>query len=218
MTRLPLFLAILAAAACAPADRPADIDSTNVVLDDDAVDSAIAAEAVLPPMPDPPRSADGKLVIAAVGAFEMQHSWPARAGRCARPSMVLLIAEEPGSGASVLLELPASGDLTGLYPIKYADSAGVVEAPAAQIGLQFFDATTADAYQGSAGEVRVRDLTDRRVSGQFSVTVRHIASNRLAQVAGTFEGVDVEPLPLDWCDQAAAARDSLRAPADSAAR
>jgi hypothetical protein len=218
MTRLHVFLVILAAAACVPGDRPAATDSTAVALDDDAVDSAIAAEAVLPPMPDLPRSEDGKLVITAVGAFEMQHAWPARAGRCARPRMVLLIAEETGSGASVLLELPASGDLTGMYPVKFADSAGVVEAPAAQIGLQFFDATTADAYQGSTGEVQVRDLTDRRLSGQFSITVRHIASNRLAQVAGTFERVDVEPLPLDWCDQAAAARDSLQTTVDSAAR
>ena len=89
-------------------------------------------------------------------------------------------------------------------------------APASQLGFQFFEGNTADAYQGSAGVVEVRELTDRRLSGRFQVTMRHVVSNRAAQVAGTFQHVELEPLPPDWCDRAAAAQDSL-AMADSAA-
>jgi hypothetical protein len=218
MTRRLLVLSTLACLACGSGQRTGDTDSTVAVgaANADSMAEAAAADTALPPMPDYPRREPGKVTVAAVGAFELSHSWDARAGRCARPSMVLLIAEEPGSGASVLLDLPASDDLTGTYPVKLADSTGVVEPPAAQVGFQFFDVSKADAYQGSAGDVEVRELTDRRLSGRFAVTLRHIANNRRAQVAGTFEHVDVEPLPIDWCERAAAARDSLAMAADSA--
>ena len=209
MTRRFLLLATLLTFACTSGEQTDDADSTNTAVNEDSIEAAIAAEAELPPMPDYPGSEAGKLAVTAVGAFELSHSWPARAGRCARPAMVMIIAEEPGSGATVLLDLPPSGDVTGPYPIKLVDSAGVLAPPASQMGFQFFEATSADAYQGSTGGVDVRELTDRRVSGRFAVTLRHIGNNRRAQVAGTFERVDVEALPIDWCERAAAARDSL---------
>jgi len=222
MIRRLFVLSSLACIACGPGQQAGETDSTTVsaaaraAVNEDSIEAAAAADTVLPPMPDYPRRETGKVTVIAVGAFELTHSWNARAGRCARPSMVLLIAEEPGSGASVLLDLPASEDVTGTYPVKLADSVGVLEPPAAQVGFQFFDVNKADAYQGSAGDVEVRELTDRRLSGRFAVTLRHIANNRRAQVAGTFEHVDIEPLPIDWCERAAAARDSLAMAGDSA--
>jgi hypothetical protein len=67
----------------------------------------------------------------------------------------------------------------------------------------------ADAYQAADGEVEVRELTDRRVTGRFTVTMRHVINDQIARVAGTFQQVAVEPLPPDWCERAAAAQDSL---------
>jgi len=215
MTSRTLVLLTCFAVACGSGEQTADTDSTATAANEDSITAAAAAQPEPPPMPDYPARESGKLRVEAVGAFELSHAWPARAGRCARPPMVMLIAEEPGSGATILLDLPDRDDLTGTYPIKLVDSAGVLESPASQMGFQFFDSTSADAYQGSAGEVEVRELTDRIVSGRFAVTVRHIRNDRLANVAGTFEHVNVEALPIDWCDRAAAARDSLKPAPDS---
>lgn len=211
MTRSLTIAALLITLACADRTPPPDVAEQAVNLD--SLEDAIEAEPDLPPMPDYPRSETGQLTARAVGAFELDHSWPARAGRCARPPMVLVIAEETGSGGSVLLQLPSSGDLTGVYPVKLADSTGMPVAPASQLGFQFFDANTADAYQAAEGDVEVRELTDRRVSGRFAVTLRHLVNNRTALVAGAFHQLKVEALPPDWCEQAAAAQDSLAAAA-----
>jgi hypothetical protein len=210
--RLPSLAAILLLA-CGAGDRAPEADSSAVAFDEDAADTASVP--VLPPMPDHPDQESGRLAVTAVGSLELSRSWPARAGRCANPRMVLVVADEPGSGASIMLELPADGDLTGEYPVRFADSTGTVTAPASQLGVQIFGAGTADAYQGSAGAVDVDELTDERLSGRFAVTLRHLTSNRLAQVAGTFHRVNVEALPIDWCAQAAASRDSLAAAADT---
>lgn len=214
MTRRFLALATLLLAACGSGEQAAQADSTAIGLDEDAVDTAAVAE--LPPMPAYPEREDGRLAIAAVGALELSRSWPGRAGRCAQPPMVLLIAEEPGSGASVMLELPPTGTFAGEYPVQFADSTGKVPAPASQLGIQFFGENVANAFQAATGAVEVRELTDTQLSGRFAVTVRHLSTNRLAQVAGTFDRVPVEALPLDWCAQAAAGRDSLAAVRDTA--
>lgn len=214
--RFVALAAILLFPACGSGDRPEQADSAAVDADAAMADTAAVEE--LPPMPEPPAQESGRLAVTAVGALELSRSWPARAGRCANPSMVLLIADEPGSGVSVMLELPSSGSLTGEYPVHFADSAGTVPAPASQLGIQLFEGNTADAYQASAGLVTVDELSDQRLSGHLAVTFRHITSNRLSQVAGRFHRVNVEALPLDWCAQAAAARDSLAAPVDTAAR
>jgi hypothetical protein len=206
-------LAAMLLLACGTAERTPQADSTAVASDEDSLDAAVAAE--LPPMPAYPPAEAGKLVVTMAGAMDLARAWPAKAGRCSQPSMVLLIAEEPGGGASILLELPASGDLTGEYPVRLVDSTGVVQAPASQVGLQFYGTRTADAYQASTGVVEVSDLTDRRLSGRLAVTVRHLATNQLVQVTGAFQRVDIEALPLDWCAQAAASRDSLAATRDT---
>lgn len=205
MTRCSMLLPVLFALACGDRTPPPETAQQTAP---DSLDE-VPVEEEVPPMPDYPDNASGRLTIRAVGALELEHGWSARAGRCVRPALVLVLAEEPGSGASVLLHLPTSGELIGTYPVGLADSTGIPAAPASQLGFQFFEANTADAYQGSAGAVEVRELTDRRVSGRFQVTMRHVVSNRTAQVAGTFQHVDLEPLPPDWCDRAAAAQDSL---------
>jgi hypothetical protein len=191
----------------APADRVSDADS----MSDESAEFA-TADTVLPPMPDVPDRQAGHVVAVGVGGVEFSQAWPARAGRCARPPMVLVIAEEPGqSGVSVLLELPAAGDLTIDYPVSFADSTGMPQAPAAMLGFQFFDQQRGDAYQAAEGVVTLRELSDRRASGQFQVTVRHIATNQRARVAGVFHQVDVDALEPAYCERMQAAQDSLAA-------
>jgi hypothetical protein len=203
--RSALVLAILALG-CRDRTPPPDAVEQGAVAD--SLDEA-AVEAELPPMPDFPSGRSGQVTARAVGAFALDRGWPAHAGRCARPAMVVIIAQEPGSGVSLLLQLPDADDLTGRYPVRLADSAGMLTPPAAQLGFQFFESGAADAYQAAEGEVDVRELTDRRVSGRFAVTARHIVNNRLANVAGAFQQVEVEALSLDWCADYAAGLDSL---------
>jgi hypothetical protein len=210
-----LWLAVALVWGCAGGGRdagtPADSASGADSMGDEGAEFA-TEDTVLPPMPDVPGRQGGHVVAVGVGGVEFSETWPARAGRCARPPMVLLIAEEPGqSGISVLLELPASGDLTVDYPVSFADSTGMPQPPAAMIGLQFFDQQRGDAYQAAEGVVTLRELTDRRASGQFQVTVRHIATNQRARVAGTFHQVDVDALEPGYCERMQAAQDSLAA-------
>jgi hypothetical protein len=57
--------------------------------------------------------------------------------------------------------------------------------------------------------VTLGELTDRRASGRFAVTVRHIVTNRRARVAGAFHQVEVEALVPAYCERLQAAQDSL---------
>lgn len=169
----------------------------------------VAADTTLPAMPSLPARRKGYFTATAVGAVTFEKAWPARAGRCARPAMILVLGEEEGSGGSILLQLPTSRPLTGTYAVKVADSTGMPEAPAAQLGFQFFDKQGGSAYQAAEGAVEITSLDDRRVSGDFRVTVRHIVTDRRARIAGAFQAVDVEPLTPAWCESAQAAQDSL---------
>ncbi len=187
-------------------------EQATVAMVEDSIEAAIAAanDTTLPPMPGLPGRRGSQMAVRAVGTLDFEKTWPARAGRCARPAMIVVVAEEPGSGGSVLLQLPDSGPLTGAYPVKLADSSGVPEAPAAQLGFQFFQERSSDAYQAAEGSVELYALDELRVSGQFTATVRHIVNERRARVAGVFHNVAVEALPPDWCEQAQAAQDSLK--------
>lgn len=205
--RARLLVAALLAAACGGggADRPQPPADS---LEEEA--AAAAPDTVLPDMPAIPERRGGWMTGTAAGALEFEDAWQARAGRCVRPAMLLVLAEDPGrSGGSVLLELPVAGDPVVTYPVRVADSAGVPTPPAAQLGFQFFEGQRADAYQAADGEVRVYALDERHVSGEFQVTVRHITTEARARIAGVFHNVDVEPLPPDWCERAQSAQDSL---------
>jgi hypothetical protein len=200
-------LAAVLAGACTGGARDAGTPADSVT-DEDA--DFAAADTVLPPMPDVPDRQGGHVVAVGVGGVEFREVWPARAGRCAQPPMVLIIAEAPGrSGVSVLLELPPARDLTGDYPVSFADTTGMPDPPAAMLGFQFFDQQRGDAYQAADGAVTLRELTDRRASGQFQVTVRHIVTNQRARVAGIFHQLEVEALVPEYCERLQAAQDSL---------
>jgi hypothetical protein len=178
-------------------------------MSDESADFA-AVDTVLPPMPDVPDRRAGHVVAVGVGGVEFSEAWPARTGRCARPPMVLIIAEAPGrSGVSVLLELPAAGDPMVEYPVSFADSTGMPDPPAAMVAFQFWDEQRGDAYQAAEGAVTLRELTDRRASGQFQVTVRHIATNQRARVAGVFHQLEVDALVPAYCERLQSAQDSL---------
>jgi len=206
MKRMALVLVALLAACGRPRAKDA-AQSKSMVDQGDTV--AAAADITLPAMPSLPARRRGYFTATAVGALTFEKAWPARAGRCARPAMILVLGEEEGSGGSILLQLPASGRMTGSYTVKLADSAGMPEAPAAQLGFQVFDKRGAAAYQAAEGTVEITSLDDRRVSGDFRVTVRHIVTNRQARIAGAFQAVDVEALTPAWCERAQAAQDSL---------
>jgi hypothetical protein len=180
--------------------------------DGDTLAAAAAADTALPPMPGIPDHERGSLVAVAVGAFDSTWVWPARAGRCVQPPMVFIIPSELGnSGGTVLLELPP-GNFSVEYPVRFADSTGMPEPPAAMLGFQFFDQQRGDAYQALAGTVTVTALDERKVSGHFQVTVRHILTERRARVAGTFSEVPVEPMDPTYCRTMQSAQDSLAVP------
>jgi hypothetical protein len=201
------WLVVLLVWGCRGAPGNAGSEAAADTIDPDSAALAVI-DTVLPPMPNPPRRRSGHLVVVAAGALDSTWAWPMKAGRCARPPMVFMVPRELGqSGASVLLELP-DGELAGDYPVRFADSTGMPDPPAAMLGFQFVDEQRADAYQAAEGMVSIGRLDDTRISGTFQATVRHIVSNRRAQVAGVFHDIEIEALDLEYCGRLQAAQDS----------
>jgi hypothetical protein len=205
----PRLVLLVLLTACAGEKAPPPEAATQVP-DEDSLETAQAADTVLPAMPPYPDRSGGRVTARAVGALSADYDWPGRALRCGGAApIVFIVGEQPGSGGSVLLRLPPAGAVIGTYPVKFADTAGAPQPPAAQLGFQFFEGNSADAYQAADGSVEVGALDDRHVSGNFAVTVRHIATDRRARIAGVFHDIAFSAPPPGWCDRAAAAQDSL---------
>lgn len=161
------------------------------------------------PMPDYPEPRRGWLVARSAGAFELGGEWQARAAICDDPAVLEVLAEQPGFGTLILLQLPAPDARLARYPITVVDS-GAPEPPAAQIGVQLFQDRNAHAFQGLSGEVEIYGFAER-VSGRYAVVLREIQTDDEVKFAGVFDGIPVEPLPADMCSamkEALAAADS----------
>lgn len=167
------------------------------------------------PMPDYPDPRRGWLVANSAGPYPLRGEWPARAATCDDPPVLEVLAEQPGFGTLILLQLPAPDSRMTRYPIVVVDS-GAPEPPAAQIGVQRFEGRNSYAFQGLAGEVELYGLADR-VSGRYAVTLREIQTDNEAKYVGVFEGIPLQALPPEQCQamkEALAAADSTGAMAE----
>lgn len=161
------------------------------------------------PMPDYPEPRRGWLVARSAGAYELSGEWQARAAICDDPAVLEVLADQPGFGTLILLQLPVPDARLTRYPITVVDS-GAPEPPAAQIGVQMFQDRSAHAFQGLSGEVEIYGFAER-LSGRYAVVLREIQTDDEVNFAGVFDGIPVEPLPADMC---AAMKEALAA-ADS---
>jgi hypothetical protein len=156
----------------------------------------------MPPYPD---AARGRMsVLSAQQRVEdsIRHEWPAQAGLCAAPPMLLVKSEEMGSGGTmVLLALPENR--VGTYPVTVVER-GLPTPPAAQIGVQVFRPTGSLAYQAMDGSVDLYSY-GKTVSGRFAVTLREISRNERIRYAGAFKEVPVVELEAALCAPAEAA-------------
>ncbi len=150
-------------------------------------------------MPAFPEARRGFLVTRSAGAYDLSGAWPARAGMCADPAVMQVLAQQPGVGTIVLLRLPDPAQRLTTYPITIVES-GTPSPPAAQMGVQIFQGASAYAFQGLEGQVLLTGISDR-VSGRYQVTLREITTNDLAKYSGVFESVMVEQLPTEQCDE-----------------
>jgi hypothetical protein len=203
---------LLVLVACSTQETP-PAENTEVAPDQGEEAAVAVADTVLPPMPDYPARHKGHLVVTSVGALDTGLVWPAHAGRCQDPSLIVVIAEEEQGvgGASLLLRVLPNDTLAGTYPVVDADSTGVPEPPAARLGIQFLKIRRADTYQAVDGAVDVTDSDPSHVSGRFAVTLRHIGDEHLSRAAGVFDHVAVKALSPDWCGRVTTDHDSLPA-------
>ncbi len=113
--------------------------------------------------------------------------------------MLEVVAEQPGVGTLVLLQLPQADSRLTRYPVTVVD-VGAPAPPAAQVAVQLFQERAAYAYQALEGEVEVYGF-DERISGRFAVTLREISSDESLRYAGVFHGIPIEVLPEEQCRQ-----------------
>ena len=195
MKRL-ILLFWLFAAACT--DEPASEEPEQQPVLDEREIRPNASPNTLPPMPAFPEPRSGVLNATSTGPHSIDGAWQAQAGLCEDPGTIQVLAEVPGTGTLVLMQL-AEGDRIGTYPITIADS-GMPTPPAAQVGVQLFRDAESFAFQATDGEVEIYGY-GVNVSGRFAVTLREIQSNTLVQYAGVFAGVPVEHLSAEYCER-----------------
>jgi hypothetical protein len=169
-----------------------------------APDSARATgNAELPPMPRYPEASKGHLAVQSAGApglDSIRRDWPAEAGWCETPPMLLVKSEQPGQGGTlVLLALPA--DRITTYPVTTVTQ-GLPAPPAAQIGVQVYRNTGALAYQALDGNVDLYAF-GKAVSGRFAVTLREINRNEKIRFTGAFREIPLSRLDPAFCTPAA---------------
>ncbi len=153
----------------------------------------------MPDMPSYPEPARGKLAVHSAGpagSIEIRGEWPSEAGRCTNPGMLMVVAQEPGTGTIVLLQLPP-GQQETRYPVTTVTS-GFPSPPAAQVGVNLFRPTGQFSYQAAEGEVDLYAL-NRVASGRFAVTLREINSDARIRYAGAFREVPVKELDPAKC-------------------
>ena len=162
------------------------------------------------PVPDYPEARRGSLVAVSAGSVDISGSWPGRAAICDSLGMLQILAEEPGRGTLILLQMP-EGNRATTYPIAIVDE-GPPEPPAAQIGVQILGDGGTYAFQGAEGDIHLDSLQDGKASGRIATILREITSDEPLHYVGVFSRVPVVPLSQEYCDQMA----SAMAPTDSA--
>ncbi len=164
-------------------------------------DSTAVADSLT--MPDLPEARRGFLIARGAGPYELDGDWEAQTGACDEPPLLEVVGRTPGMGVLVLLQLPPAGERVTNYPVTIVEE-GAPAAPASQIAVQLLEGSTGRAFQGLEGSIDVYRFDDR-VSGQFAVTLREIASDDLQKYAGVFHEIPVAPLPEEQCAQFKAA-------------
>jgi len=125
--------------------------------------------------------------------------------------MMQVLAQQPGIGVLVLLQMPEPGDRITDYPVMIVERGAPVP-PASQIAVQLFQGGAASAFQAAEGQVSVYGM-DERISGRFAVVLREITSNDLQKYAGVFHGVPITAIPEADCMRV---KESLQVTPDSA--
>jgi len=162
-------------------------------------------------MPEYPEGRRGYLVARSAGGYLLDGAWPAQAAICEDPPVLQVLAQQPGFGTLILLQLPPAAERLTEYPIAIVDS-GMPVPPASQIGVQVFQDRNSYAFQGLSGGIELYGFGDR-VSGRFAVTLREIQTDNEAKYAGVFEEIPIEPLAEEMCQammQSFETPDSLR--------
>ncbi len=105
------------------------------------------------PMPDFPEPQRGRLVARGAGSYMLDGAWAAVARMCDDPPMMQVIAQEPGIGILVLLQLPPENQRLTDYPVTIVEH-GAPPAPASQIGVQLFQGGAAALEIALAGSLQ----------------------------------------------------------------
>lgn len=150
-------------------------------------------------MPDVPAASSGALRLLSAGPDPLNATLPAHAGLCDGPGVLLLQGTGDGLGLLVVLALPPEGRVTR-YPVSYSvgGAARLPTPPAAQMALQHVTARAVLAYQALEGNVEVYGFGSK-VSGRFQVSMRELATNDIARVAGVFADIPIAPQPAEYC-------------------
>lgn len=198
MNRVIVGIAACLLLACGKAEDEAASEET---LPDTTVDAAetepVPFDSI--PMPAYPEARRGRLVAVSAGTVELSGSWLGQAGICDEAGFMQILAEIPGRGTLIILQMPAEDRLIS-YPIMIVDS-GLPPAPAAQVGVQILEERGTYAFQAAEGEVFLDSIVNGEVSGRIAATLREITSDERVRYAGVFSRIPLTPHEPAYCAQ-----------------
>lgn len=155
------------------------------------------------PMPEYPEPRRGRLVAVSAGTVELSGSWQGQAGVCDETGFMQILAEVPGRGTLILLQMTPDDRLVA-YPVTIVD-VGLPPAPAAQVGVQVLEEGGTYAFQAAEGEVYLDSIANGEVTGRVATTLREVTSDERVRYAAVFSRIPLTPHTKEYCDQVTAA-------------
>ncbi|GIW52866.1 MAG: hypothetical protein KatS3mg081_2221 [Gemmatimonadales bacterium] len=193
MKRLVFGCACVGVLACGSPGPAAD--QVGVVSGADTLKGA-AAESVLLAEVTPPQPVAGKWVGRTPLREVLTGALPVRAGRCADPPSVQVMAQGDSIDALVVVYFGVAGGETGEYRVVPRDQPPP-QSGYARVGVQRVGYVS-HFYEAVEGFVILEEL-GRSVRGRVEVVLREVSSWEKIRYAAVFSAPGLEPWPEEYC-------------------
>ncbi len=124
----------------------------------------------------------------------------ARAVLCPEAGLAELFAIHGDTGvAFALFPLDSARLVPVTMPVFHPATPSELR-PGATVALRWFDVTTVDAFESTEGEVRLAEVGDRGLTGDFQAALRGVSRSDSLTVTGRFRRVPLVAAPAGCAD------------------